>query len=306
MWAGPDQDAIWDRAARLGASFISHGPSVHYPDIEPIVARHPDVPIALDHNGGAPRIERPSVPRHDDLSSNLAKYPNVYVKLIPHKEEEPFPYKDSHDAFKRLYDAFGPQRLMWGTNFPGVERETKYAPALEVFQDHVDWLTEEDKRMDPRQDRHGHLQLQRGVTTAAPVIPLKITPGQSPLLPFSSLVVSVTTDMNDWYESERQNPLSSFPRRAGIHLWSLPQTECRQRTPSPLSLLVVQAAILHERLLPVTSPDLTNKNACTILSIGDCPRPALATTRKWRKMAQNGTYKTKKKPEGAWTCASPS
>ncbi|MYD49927.1 MAG: amidohydrolase [Dehalococcoidia bacterium] len=145
MWAGPDQDAIWERAAKLGASFISHGPSVHYPDIEPIIARHPDVPIALDHNGGAPRIEDPPYPGMTPVL-NLAKYPNVYVKLIPHKEEEPFPYKDSYDAFKRLYDAFGPQRLMWGTNFPGVERETKYAPALEVFQEHIDWLTGEDKR----------------------------------------------------------------------------------------------------------------------------------------------------------------
>ena len=35
---------------------------------------------------------------------------------------------------------------MWGTNFPGVERETKYTPALEMFQEHIDWLTEEDKR----------------------------------------------------------------------------------------------------------------------------------------------------------------
>ena len=77
---------------------------------------------------------------------DLAKYPNVYVKLIPHKEQEPFPYKDSHDAFKRIYDAFGPQRLMWGTNFPGVERETRYGPALEMFHEHIDWLTEEDKR----------------------------------------------------------------------------------------------------------------------------------------------------------------
>ena len=145
MWAGPDQDTIWDRAAKLGASFISHGPSTLYPDIEPIIARHPDVPIALDHNGGAPRIEDPPYPGMRPVL-DLAKYPNVYVKLIPHKEQEPFPYKDSHDGFKRIYDAFGPQRLMWGTNFPGVERETRYGPALEMFQEHIDWLTEEDKR----------------------------------------------------------------------------------------------------------------------------------------------------------------
>ena len=144
MWAGADQDAIWDKAAELGAGFISHGPSTLYPDIEPIVARHPDVPLALDHNGGAPRIEEPPYPGMQPVL-NLAKYPNVYVKLIPHKEQEEFPYKDSHDGFKRIFDAFGPQRLMWGTNFPGVERQTGYRPALEMFQEHIDWLSGEDQ-----------------------------------------------------------------------------------------------------------------------------------------------------------------
>ena len=102
------------------------------------------MPIALDHNGGAPRIEEPPYPGMAPIV-NLAKYANVYVKLIPHKEQEPFPYRDSFDAFKRLFDAFGPQRLMWGTNFPGVERETGYQPALEIFAEHIDWLSGEDK-----------------------------------------------------------------------------------------------------------------------------------------------------------------
>ena len=144
MWAGADQDPIWDKAAELGAGFISHGPSKLYPDIEPIIARHPDVPIALDHNGGAPRIEDPPYPGMQPVL-DLAKYPNVYVKLIPHQEKEPFPYKDSHDGFKRIFDAFGPRRLMWGTNFPGVERQTGYKPALEMFQEHIDWLAGEDR-----------------------------------------------------------------------------------------------------------------------------------------------------------------
>ena len=144
QWAGADQDAIWDKAAELGASFIAHGPSRLYPDIEPIIARHPDVPIALDHNGGAPRIEEPPYPGMAPVL-NLAQYPNVYVKLIPHQEQEPFPYRDTFDAFKRIYDAFGPQRLMWGTNFPGVERVTRYQPALEIFAQHIEWLSEEDR-----------------------------------------------------------------------------------------------------------------------------------------------------------------
>ena len=41
-------------------------------------------------------------------------------------------------------------------------------------------------------------------------------------------------------------------------------------------------------------PNLTNKNACTTLSISGYKPPTLTTTRKWRKMARYGTNTTRK------------
>ena len=40
---------------------------------------------------------------------------------------------------------FGPERLMWGTDFPHVLKAPGYGPALEMFRTHMDFLTEEDK-----------------------------------------------------------------------------------------------------------------------------------------------------------------
>ncbi len=144
-WAAPNQYPIWERAGELGAGFISHGPANLLPALDPIIARFPNVPIALDHNGGAPRLEEPPYPLLQNVL-NLAKYPNVYIKFTAHQENEPFPYRDTFPHFKRIYDVFGPQRLMWGTNFPGVMRDIGYRPALEAFQKHMDFLTEEDKK----------------------------------------------------------------------------------------------------------------------------------------------------------------
>lgn len=59
-------------------------------------------------------------------------------------------------------------------------------------------------------------------------------------------------------------------------------------------------------LLRRASPDLTSKNVCTTLSTWDYPPPALATTRKWPRMAQNGPNITKKSSGDACSCASPS
>ena len=145
-WAAPDQDRIWERAEELGTCFIVHGPATLLPAVEPIIARFPDVKVALDHIGGAPTDEDPPYPVLSHVL-NLAQYPNVYVKFTPqaHKSKLPYPHGDTFPTFRRIYDVFGPQRLMWGTNFPGILRTTGYVPALELFRTHMDFLTEEDR-----------------------------------------------------------------------------------------------------------------------------------------------------------------
>lgn len=145
-WAAPDQDPIWRRAEDLGVCFIVYGPATHLPAVEPIIARFPNVPVVLDHIGGAPTDEDPPYPLLSNVL-NMARYPKVYVKLTPqsHKSKLPYPHEDTFPTFRRLYDAFGPERLMWGTNFPGVLKGVGYLPALEMFSKHLDFLTDSDK-----------------------------------------------------------------------------------------------------------------------------------------------------------------
>ena len=57
-----------------------------------------------------------------------------------------YPYPDAQSQVKRLYDRFGPQRLMWGTDWPMAESACPYAKALAVVRDEMGFLSEEDKR----------------------------------------------------------------------------------------------------------------------------------------------------------------
>ncbi len=145
-WAAPDQDPIWQRAEEIGASFIIYGPTELLPAVEPIIARFPNVKVALDHNGSAPPDEEAP---HSLLNTvlGMAKYANVYIKLSPqaHRSKEDYPHPDTFSLYQKIYDAFGPQRLMWGTNFPGVINGIGYVRALEIFRVHMDFLSEEDK-----------------------------------------------------------------------------------------------------------------------------------------------------------------
>jgi len=142
-WATADQDGLWQRAADLGACFCVHGPCDHLGAVRPIFARFPAVPVVLDHLGGAPTDEAPPFPRLRQVLE-LASLPNVYVKLTPQagKSRQAYPHRDTFAAYRRLVEAFGPERLMWGTNYPGVLRQTGYVRALELFRIHADFLDE--------------------------------------------------------------------------------------------------------------------------------------------------------------------
>jgi predicted TIM-barrel fold metal-dependent hydrolase len=145
-WAAPDQDRIWRRAEELGSTFIVHGPAALLPALEPIIARFPGVKVALDHIGGAPTDEDLPYPVLS-IVLGLAQYPNVYVKLSPqaHKSKVPYPHEDTFPTFQRILDAFGPRRLMWGTNFPGVLKGVGYLRALEMFRERMDFFSDEEK-----------------------------------------------------------------------------------------------------------------------------------------------------------------
>ena len=146
-WATSDQDRLGRKAEELGASFCVHGPAAHLSPLEPIVARFPGVPVVLDHLGGVSAPTDDEGGRWLDYVTGLWRYANVYVKWTPqpHKSAETFPHRDTFDLYRRFFDAYGPQRVMWGTNFPGVLRSTGYGPSLELFQCHLDFLSDEDR-----------------------------------------------------------------------------------------------------------------------------------------------------------------
>ncbi len=86
-------------------------------------------------------------PEELDSLLTLAQFPRVYCK-ITHTwllTKQAYPYRDTWDLVKRVYDAFGPDRLMWGTDWPISGNKLTYGQALELVRDEMDFLTTEDK-----------------------------------------------------------------------------------------------------------------------------------------------------------------
>jgi L-fuconolactonase len=140
---GPLMPPLWKRCHDLKASMNILTGTSRLPDVAVLVEKFPDLTVVMDHMADCP-ANRP-----DELKKllALARYPQVFVK-VSHTwsvSKMPYPYPDAQEQVKRLYDAFGPQRLMWGTDWPLVEAHCGYAKALAMVRDEMKFLNDEDK-----------------------------------------------------------------------------------------------------------------------------------------------------------------
>ena len=140
---GPLMPPLWKRCNELKVPMTLLAPATRMPDAARLIEKFPDLTVVIDHMADCP-LDRPDLLK---LLLALERYPNVFVK-ISHTwslSKQQYPYLDSQQQVKRLYDAFGPRRLMWGTDWPGVERYCGYAKALALVRDEMSFLNDEDR-----------------------------------------------------------------------------------------------------------------------------------------------------------------
>ncbi|HXH11764.1 MAG TPA: amidohydrolase family protein [Alphaproteobacteria bacterium] len=104
-----------------------------------LAARHPNTRMVIDHLGLQQPFE-PPVPLEPfaDLPKllALAAYDNIAVKITGActLSHEPFPYNDLWDPLRRIFDAFGFERCMWGTDWTRAVALLTYAQGVEAFR----------------------------------------------------------------------------------------------------------------------------------------------------------------------------
>ncbi len=145
-------DALWEKAAELGAVFNLFIASEQLPKLEEMIARHPTVPIVVDHLANID-LKKPDPQGEFQKLLKLAKYPQVYCKvseLSARSLSRQPPYKDMWPYVQRMYDSFGPDRLMWGTGFPGATRAQDRRPELveelALIREDIPYFNDEDRR----------------------------------------------------------------------------------------------------------------------------------------------------------------
>jgi L-fuconolactonase len=140
---GPLMPPLWKRCDALKVPMTVLAPVTRMPEVGQLIEKFPGLTVVIDHMADSP-LDKP-----DQLNMLIAlkRYPKVFVK-VSHTwslSKQPYPYLDSQAQVKRLYDAFGPQRLMAGTDWPLVEGYCGYAKAVAMVRDQMKFLNDDDK-----------------------------------------------------------------------------------------------------------------------------------------------------------------
>jgi predicted TIM-barrel fold metal-dependent hydrolase len=151
-WLSADETHdLWRRAEKLSAVFNFFIRPRQLPKLESMVRVHPEVRIILDHFS---QVDLAAVDPEPEirLLLGMAKYPNVWVKvseLNSVSKSKSYPFADAYPFVKRVYEAFGPDRLLFGTGYPGAARAHYKRPPLDkeidLLRKEIPFFTAEDR-----------------------------------------------------------------------------------------------------------------------------------------------------------------
>jgi predicted TIM-barrel fold metal-dependent hydrolase len=136
-------DWLWPAAERAGFP-VALAAAAFLPVVGQIAERHPGLKLIVDHMG-VPRATKgeESYKNLPQLIA-LARHPNIAVKATGQAGYalDNYPFRSIHPHLRQVYDAFGPQRMFWGTDITRMPCSWKQCVTL--FTEELPWLTGRD------------------------------------------------------------------------------------------------------------------------------------------------------------------
>jgi len=137
-------DWLWPAVERAGIPLMM-SVSGRLPAVDSIAERHPGLKLVIDHLGIRSGAKGEEAFAGLPQLCTLARRPNVAVKAsaLPCYSIEPYPFRDVHAHIRRVYDAFGPRRTFWGTDWTRLP--CPWRQAVTLFTEELPWLSTSDK-----------------------------------------------------------------------------------------------------------------------------------------------------------------
>jgi predicted TIM-barrel fold metal-dependent hydrolase len=116
-------------------------------EIGRIAEHHPGLHLTIDHlggRGGTSQLNDAAAMTHMPELLALARIPNIAVKAtgVPHYSSEAYPFPALHPYLRQVYDAFGPDRMFWGTDI--TKMKCSWRECVTMFTEELPWLNGRD------------------------------------------------------------------------------------------------------------------------------------------------------------------
>ena len=108
----PAMLTTWRKAHSLGLAVQMHLIPYYAPQIRALASQLKEMPVLLDHLARAGQ----GTPAEYEEVLKLAELPRVYMKFsgVTYSSKAGYPYRDVQPLVKRVFQAFGADRIMWG------------------------------------------------------------------------------------------------------------------------------------------------------------------------------------------------
>lgn len=139
-------DWLWEAADDLGLPLMVYAP-YQYDGIRRVAESHPGLRLTICHLGLKTSLRDQEIVPEIEKLVPLSELPNVAVKAtsLPSFVTEDYPYPTLQAHIERVVEAFGPQRVFWGSDLSRL-RGT-YREVVELFTKELDFLSDDDRTL---------------------------------------------------------------------------------------------------------------------------------------------------------------
>jgi predicted TIM-barrel fold metal-dependent hydrolase len=119
----PELMQLWKTASDLGLAMQLHFEPRYASQLEPYIRMFPGTRVIVDHLG------RPfqGTPEEHEVVIGWSRFPNTILKVSSLPDRNRYPHRDVQPVIKRLTDAFGPSRMIYGGGFNAQATPASYA-----------------------------------------------------------------------------------------------------------------------------------------------------------------------------------
>ena len=134
-------ERLWGAARRLGGVICAHLHRDHLGELAGLLEAFPEVPVVLDHCA-YPKLGDGGDDGTVEEVCELARFSQLHAKLTfgVTASREDYPFCDTQPLLRRIIAAYGPERCMWGSDFPCEHwlKKTTYGQHLALFTEELE------------------------------------------------------------------------------------------------------------------------------------------------------------------------